>query len=68
MREFDEGKFLTGQYAVKFLDQNGNEIGKRAILHNDSVPLEEIPDVMIKAALATEDGRFSSRWSVFGGV
>ena len=42
--EFDEGKFLTGQFAVKFLDQNGNEIGKRGILHNDAVPLEEIPD------------------------
>ena len=64
MREFDEGKFLTGQYAVKFLDQNGNEIGKRGILHNDSVPLEEIPDVMIKAALATEDRRFFEHFGI----
>ena len=58
LREFDEGKFSSGQYAVKFLDQNGNEIGKRGILHNDSVPLEEIPDSLIKATLATEDRRF----------
>ncbi len=56
--EFDEGRFLTGRYSVKFLDQNGNEIGKRGILHNDAVPLEEIPDAIIKATLATEDRRF----------
>lgn len=58
LNEFDESKFLTGQYSVKFLDANGNEIGKRGILHNDSVPLDEIPDHMVKAALATEDRRF----------
>ena len=63
-REFDEGRFLTGQYAVKFLDQNGNEIGKRGILHNDSVPLDEIPDTLIKATLATEDRRFFDHWGI----
>ncbi len=56
--EFDEARFLTGQYSVEFLDRNGNEIGKRGILHDDAVPLEEIPDAMIRAALATEDRRF----------
>lgn len=56
--EFDEDRFLTGRYSVKFLDQNGNEIGKRGILHNDAVPLEEIPESVIKATLATEDRRF----------
>ena len=64
LREFDEGKFLTGQYAVKFLDQNGNEIGKRGILHNDAVPLEEIPDSLIKATLATEDRRFFEHYGI----
>ena len=64
LREFDEGKFLTGQYAVKFLDQNGNEIGKRGILHNDSVPLDEIPDSLVKATLATEDRRFFEHWGI----
>jgi penicillin-binding protein 1A len=63
-REFDEGRFGTGQFAVKFLDQNGNEIGKRGILHNDSVPLEEIPDSLIKATLATEDRRFFEHWGI----
>ena len=62
--EFDESKFQTGKYAVKFLDAAGNEIGKRGILHNDSVPLEDIPDVLIKATLATEDRRFFEHWGV----
>ena len=68
--EFDEGKFLTGQFAVKFLDQNGNEIGKRGILHNDAVPLDDIPDPLVKATLATEDRRFFEHWGidVFGTV
>ena len=63
-QEFDEGRFLTGQYAVKFLDQNGNEIGKRGILHNDAVPLDEIPDSLVKATLATEDRRFFEHWGI----
>ncbi|PZN13688.1 MAG: penicillin-binding protein, partial [Proteobacteria bacterium] len=48
--EVEDGKWLkTGQYSVKFLDVNGNEIGKRGINLDDAVPLEEIPDYMIKA-------------------
>ena len=47
--EFDEGKFLTGRYSVKFLDQGGNEIGKRGILHNDAIPLDDLPPHLIKA-------------------
>ncbi|SFV31898.1 transglycosylase domain-containing protein [Hyphomicrobium facile] len=62
--EFDESKFLTGRYAVKFLDVNGNEIGRRGILHNDAVPLEDIPDVLIKATLSTEDRRFFEHYGV----
>ncbi|MBL8881636.1 MAG: PBP1A family penicillin-binding protein [Hyphomicrobium sp.] len=62
--EFDESKFQTGQFAVKFLDANGNELGKRGILHNDAVPLNEIPDYLIKATLATEDRRFFEHYGV----
>ncbi len=62
--EFDEGRFLTGRYSVKFLDRYENEIGKRGILHNDAVPLEEIPDYVIKATLATEDRRFFEHFGV----
>jgi penicillin-binding protein 1A len=62
--EFDEGRFLTGRYAVNFLDKQGNEIGKRGILHDDAVPLEEIPDAVIKATLATEDRRFFEHYGI----
>lgn len=62
--EFDEGRFLTGQYSVKILDKDGNEIGKRGILHNDAVPLEEIPESVIKATLATEDRRFFEHYGI----
>ncbi len=48
----------ASQYSVTFLDRYGNEIGKRGILFSDAVPLEEIPDHLIKAVLATEDRRF----------
>ncbi len=64
-QEMDEGKvFSTGKYSVKFLDREGREIGQRGILHNDAVPLEEIPDHLIKATLATEDRRFFEHYGV----
>lgn len=53
-----------GNYSVTFLDRYGNEIGKRGILHDDAVPLEEIPDHMIKATLATEDRRFFEHFGI----
>ena len=31
-------------FAVTFLDRYGNEIGQRGIRHDDSVPLDEMPD------------------------
>ena len=64
-QEVEEGRWLTtGKYSVKFLDANGNEIGKRGINLDDAVPLEEIPDHMIKATLATEDRRFYEHFGV----
>ncbi|PVB61081.1 PBP1A family penicillin-binding protein [Labrenzia sp. 011] len=48
----------TDDFAVTFLDRFGKEIGRRGIVLNDSVPLEEIPDSLVKATLATEDRRF----------
>jgi penicillin-binding protein 1A len=62
--EFDEGKFLTGRYSVKFLDQAGNEIGRRGILHNDAIPLDDLPQHLIKATLATEDRHFFEHFGV----
>ena len=47
-----------GDYAVTFLDRYGTEIGQRGIIQRDSVPVDEMPDHVIKAVLATEDARF----------
>ena len=62
--EFDEAKINAAKYSVKFLDRYGNEIGTRGILQNDEVPLDEIPDHLIKATLATEDRRFFEHFGV----
>jgi penicillin-binding protein 1A len=65
LNEIEDGKLVaSGKYSVKFLDVDGNEIGKRGINLNDAVPLEEIPDHMIKAAMATEDRRFYEHFGV----
>jgi penicillin-binding protein 1A len=62
---FEEaGDIKAEPYAVTFLDRYGNEIGKRGSLHDDAVPLEEIPDVMIKATLGTEDRRFFEHFGI----
>ncbi len=62
---FEEaGDIRLEPYAVTFLDRYGTEIGKRGSLHDDAVPLEEIPDIMIKATLATEDRRFFSHFGI----
>jgi len=54
----------TDDFAVTFLDRFGKEIGRRGIVLNDSVPLEEIPDSLVKATLATEDRRFFSHFGI----
>jgi penicillin-binding protein 1A len=54
----DEDWLKKSELAVTFLDRYGNRIGERGIRHNDSVPVEALPDHLIKAVLATEDRRF----------
>src|SRR5262249_36474593 len=54
----DENWRKKADLAGTFLDRYGNEVGARGIKHNDSVPLNELPDHLIKAVLATEDRRF----------
>src|SRR3546814_18958859 len=49
-----------GDFAVTFLDRYGNTIGHRGIIHEDSVPIDELPDHMVQPVLATEDRRFRS--------
>ena len=60
----DEDWLKKSELAVTFLDRYGNEIGSRGIKHNDSVPLEEMPDHLIKAVLATEDRRFYEHYGI----
>src|SRR5690606_21790310 len=42
----------------------GNEIGQRGIIKRDSLPINEMPDHVIKAVLATEDRRFFDHWGI----
>jgi penicillin-binding protein 1A len=63
-RETSENWLKTQELAVTFLDRYGQEIGRRGIRHDDSVKLEEFPDHLIKAALATEDRRFFEHWGI----
>ena len=60
----DEDWLKKSELAVTFLDRYGNEVGSRGIRHNDSVPLEEFPDHLIKAVLATEDRRFFEHFGI----
>jgi penicillin-binding protein 1A len=60
----DEDWLKRSELAVTFLDRYGNRIGERGIRHNDSVPLEEMPDHLIKAVLATEDRRFYEHFGI----
>lgn len=53
-----------GDFAVTFLDRYGNLIGHRGIIHENSVPIDELPDHLIKAVLATEDRRFFEHFGI----
>ncbi|MCC6946912.1 MAG: PBP1A family penicillin-binding protein [Bradyrhizobiaceae bacterium] len=60
----DEDWIKKQELAVTFLDRYGNKLGERGIRHNDTVPLEEFPDHLIKAVLATEDRRFYEHFGI----
>ena len=63
--EETEGNWRTqGDFAVTFLDRYGNEIGQRGIIQRESVPVDEMPDHVIKAVLATEDRRFFDHFGI----
>lgn len=51
-------------FSILFLDQHGNPIGHRGALPAASVPVEEMPDYVIQAVLATEDRRFFDHWGI----
>jgi penicillin-binding protein 1A len=60
----DDDWLKKSDLAVTFLDRYGNPIGSRGIKHNDSIPLEDFPDNLIKATLATEDRRFYDHFGI----
>ena len=60
----DDDWLKKSDLAVSFLDRYGNPIGSRGIKHNDSIPLEDFPDSLIKATLATEDRRFYDHFGI----
>jgi penicillin-binding protein 1A len=52
------------EFAVTFLDRYGQEIGQRGIIQRDSMPVDQIPDHVINAVLATEDRRFFDHFGI----
>ena len=59
------GRFNKAEdISVIFLDRYGNEVGRRGIRSDDSVPLDKLPDYFVKATLATEDRRFYDHWGI----
>lgn len=53
-----------GDFAVTFLDRYGNVVGHRGIIHEDAVPIDKLPDHLVKAVLATEDRRFFDHFGI----
>src|SRR5258707_2939728 len=65
----DDDWLKKSELAVTFLDRYGNELGSRGIRHNDAIPLDQFPDHLIKATLATEDRRIFHKFrKIFIGV
>ncbi len=59
------GRFNKAEdISVVFLDRYGNEVGRRGIRSDDSVPLAQLPEYFVKATLATEDRRFYQHWGI----
>ena len=52
------------EFSITFLDRYGQEIGQRGIIHRDSVPVDELPDHLVKAVLSTEDRRFYDHYGI----
>ncbi|MBL8589235.1 MAG: penicillin-binding protein 1A [Methylobacteriaceae bacterium] len=63
-RETSDDWLKKQELAVTFLDRYGVEVGRRGIRHDDSIPLDALPDHLIKAVLATEDRRFYEHFGI----
>ena len=53
-----------GDYAVTFLDRYGSPIGHRGVIHETSVPVDDLPDYFVKSLLSTEDRRFFDHFGI----
>jgi penicillin-binding protein 1A len=60
----DENWLKKTDLAVSFMDRYGNDIGKRGIRHDDSIKVNDLPDHLVKALLATEDRRFFDHFGI----
>ena len=60
----NEDWLKKSKLAITFLDRYSNEVGSRGIKYNASIPLDEFPDTLIKATLATEDRRFYEHFGI----
>ncbi len=63
-RETSDDWLKRTELAVTFLDRYGNVLGERGVKQNDTVPLEDFPDYLLKAVLATEDRRFYEHFGI----
>jgi penicillin-binding protein 1A len=64
MRLTSDDWLKKADLSVSFLDRYGVAVGQRGIKHDDAVPLEDYPDYLIKAVLATEDRRFYEHFGI----
>ena len=60
----DDDWLKKSDLAVSFLDRYGNPIGSRGIKHNDSIPLEDFPDNLIKADVGDRSRRFYDHFGI----
>ena len=63
-RDTSEDWLKKQDLAVTFLDRTGAEVGRRGILHDDSVPVAQMPPYLVQAVLATEDRRFFDHYGI----
>jgi len=63
--EVTEGDWRAREdFAITVLDRYNMVIGQRGSLHDETVPVDEMPDHVIKAVLATEDRRFFDHFGI----
>lgn len=63
-RETSDDWLKRTELSVTFLDRYGTVIGERGVRQNDTVPLADFPDYLLKAVLATEDRRFYEHFGI----